>query len=204
MKKALTEYEIAERVVKLRAWLQWVQDHYESTGSRNETAGAPSGFAEPRWNTFECAVCNGDDCETCQKVRQGQDVPKKFLKRKGRVPIRYVDPYTKDIHVFVKVNESEGSKKQQQRAAIDRELATLEHYAKIRKGVEAPVDRATGLYIRVSYKPSQLVKVAKGFALLQELSPSLYDDLPSYKALRAVVILMHRLVGGRFPEPPPS
>lgn len=183
MKRALTPSEIEVRVDKLREWLEWTRASYEDLLSREESAGAPSGFAEPR--KVKHIICKGRGCDECES---------------GFVEV--FDPYSQDVHVWVKVEEAASSKKAQRQALSDETLRVLKRNERVRNGEEALPDAAVGKYLRVYRKPQGYKKIQKGLWLLSIIRPSLYDQLPSHESLRAVVILMHRLVGGRFPNPP--
>lgn len=172
MKRALTEEEIESRADKLADWITWIYNRYADTISREESAGAPSGFAEPR------------------------------TIRRGGVEWIEPDPYSQDVHIGVQVNESAASKKAHQWQIRDREIEKIDQHARIRAGEEAMPDRAMSNYLRTASRPYGLLQVQQGLFLLKTVRPSLYERLPSRTALRATVILMHRMVRGRFPNPP--
>ena len=174
MKKPLTEDQVRERSKKLLEWLEWEHTHYSNLLSRNETSSAKSGFGEP------------------------------VTRRAGGVTWQEDDPYSKDVHVFVKVNESSSSRKAHQAALRDREIDRLQVNELIRQGKYAALSRAEAQFERVSRKPVGWHKVKTGLLILQQLRPELYERLPSEPSLKGVVLVMHRLVPGRFPNPPSS
>lgn len=180
---------------------------YEDLLSRNETAGSSVGFAEPRWKSKVCGWCHGKDCPRCEASRieyrsamssAGLAVGPQY----GRLYYLESDPYSKDVHVGVKLNESEATKKAQRAAVITDTLRVLERNVRLRAGVEALPDKAMSNYLRVAKKPRGYNRVAKGLWLLQTTRPTLHELLPSSLALRATVILMHHCTKGRFPDPP--
>lgn len=148
-------------------------DHYRDEAlSRNETASAPSGFAEPR------------------------------LVTRGGVTWTERDPYSENPNITFTFRESESSRKAQAQAMMDAEIGALKRNLRIREGIEAPPDRMMSTYLRSARKPYGFQKVQRGFELLKQLRPDLYERLPARKSLLAVVLVMHHLVPGRFPKPP--
>lgn len=172
MKRALTSEEVEIRSAKLRAWWEWMEGRYSDLLSRQETASAPSGFAEPR-----------------------------VIRRGGKEWVE-IDPYALDVNVGVQVNWSPSSLKAHLAEISYSQLRSLERNESIRAGKEVPLGRALGQVMAVQGGPQGYWKIVKGLRILNEVRPSLYSSLPSSEALRAAVILMHRCVGGRFPNPP--
>lgn len=188
------------RMEKIRDWLIWMEDRYESLISRASETASTSGWDDsPRVRPCEhklewrheglCLVCNNTMLRSCDKNDD-----------------RAIDPYALGVSqtkggftARSAGDESAAQKASGSIAKITAELSRLQASSRLRDGSEAEPDAAMRKYLRIKYVPREL-KLIMGFVtVMSDKWPDLARTLPDgHNAL----YLLSFAVSGRLSGPP--